>query len=93
MNSELVFAKNPHILSSEIDRDVVIMDLASASYYTLNSTASEIWRLLDSKRTVSSIFEELCSTHRVVREEIETEVFDLFKDLEKSGLIELQERA
>ncbi len=78
------------IVSSDIDGEVVMLDIESGSYYGLNDSAGRIWELIETPVTVSRILSELSAEYDVPTDTClgETTVF-LTMLLEK-GLIRVR---
>lgn len=86
MNSKKVYRKNKDIVSREIDNEMILMPIYKTNkeineMYTLNETAAKMWELIDGKRTVTQITDELCGKYGMPRERIETDLEELLKDM------------
>ena len=67
--------------------ELVVLNLRSGEYYTLNAVAGEIWRSLAGSRTLREISEPLLRMYDVDRETLEVDLVELIEDLEKHGLL------
>lgn len=56
-------ANQPRIISENIDGEVVMIDLVTGSYYSLNATGAEIWGCFDGPRTLSQITTAISNRH------------------------------
>ena len=82
-----VVARNKDLLSSELDSDTVLMSVTQASYYGLDSTAQQIWNMLDQPRRVADLCEQLLETYDVDRATCEQHVRTFLTEMNKEGLI------
>src|SRR5687768_8523308 len=41
------FQLNPQVLHETIDREVIVIDLATGTYYSLRGSAAEVWHLVE----------------------------------------------
>ena len=54
---------SPHVVHQTIDGEVVVINLESGSYYSLNDVAAEVWALLESGSALGEIAETLGSRY------------------------------
>lgn len=52
-------------LSTEVDGEVVIMNVDNGAYLGLNSVSSDIWEILETETPFSSLIETLLKTYEV----------------------------
>jgi len=57
----------------------------------LDTLGTEVWRMIDGKRTVRDIVAAFAKTHQLERREAEMAVTQFLRDLGKRGLIGMQE--
>jgi len=82
-----VISKNPAIISSKMDDEVVMMSIEKGNYYGLNPVGAEIWDLLTESMTVSTLCEKLMAEFDVSQEQCEREVCVYLGKLLDEGLI------
>jgi hypothetical protein len=73
----------PHILASELDGDISLYDPVRSNVHVLNSTASDVWRLLDGEHTLDEVVEMMARSYEVDRSDIRAHVartIDVFTD-------------
>jgi len=73
------------------DGSGVLLHLESKFYYSLNPTASFIWRLLEEKEELSrdKILQEVMENFEVEPEQAEKDVDEFIENLLKEGLISI----
>ena len=57
------------------------------SIYILNELGTQIWELIDGKRSINRMIEEICKAYDVGQEEAEKDTMEFLSSLEGSGLI------
>lgn len=87
INSESIISKNPQIISSKMDDEVVMMSVEKGNYYGLNRVGSEIWEKLTKPLTVSHLCDKLMQEFDVEKEQCEREVITYLEKLVSEGLI------
>jgi hypothetical protein len=80
LNPHQVLRRNSKILSTEVGEEIALMSIDRGRYYGLNRVATEIWTRLVEPTPAA----ELASA------QIESDVFDLIRQLAEEGLIDAQ---
>jgi len=71
-----------------VDSEVVILNLESGNYYTINETGAIIWKALDDKKCLSEILDLLKNEYQYSADRsFEKDVEDFIKFLEKENII------
>ena len=74
MNSKLI-RRNPDVMFSEVDAEIILMNLESGAYFNLNPVGSEIWKLIgDEGNTSDAIASELTEIFDVSQAECEARI-------------------
>lgn len=92
INSESIISKNPQIISSKMDDEVVMMSVEKGNYYGLNRVGSEIWEKLTEPLTVGCLCDKLMQEFNVEKEQCEREVITYLEKLVSEGLILVSEK-
>ena len=74
-------------VSAEVDGSLVLLDLESLKYHSLNATAAAIWEILSEPRTEDRIVEILCERYNVSPEQCRISLDKLLETLAASELI------
>lgn len=80
-------------LFQEVSGECVILDLASESYFGLDETGTRIWQLLVEYGDVQQVFNALVEEYDVEPEVLEKDLRELILELDKAGLVDVQESA
>jgi len=90
---DMVFSQSSDVVSREIDGSLIIVPLTSGvgdmedDLFSMNETGTEIWRMLDGRRTLGEIVETLTGKYRAERGEIERDVIGIVKELIKRRML------
>jgi len=76
------------MISRLIDDEVVLLPIFNSSkdanyIYTLNKSASVVWELINGKRSLKKIKEELLKEFDATDKQIDVQIAALFKDLKE----------
>ena len=81
--------RNPEILASEIDDEMVMMDEAQGLYFGLNPMARKVWELLGSPVTYESLLNSLLESYEVESQQCKTDVEPFLLDMIEHRLIQV----
>jgi hypothetical protein len=87
---DTVFRKVGELLESDVDEEIVALDVSKGQCYGLNAVGSRVWRLLDSPTSLGDICSALQQEYEVEPETCKDEVTRLLTELRFEGLIEIQ---
>jgi hypothetical protein len=71
------------VVASNIDGEVVMMNIEDGAYYTLNGIASRIWELIEDPFRVSRLVERLLEEFAVDRRTCAEETVQFLEELRK----------
>ena len=80
---------SPDVLFQEVSGEMVLLDLASESYFGLDAVGARIWALLESGASVGETLDTLLQEYEVERATLETDLAELLEKLAGAGLISL----
>lgn len=90
---DMVFSHSSDVVSREIDGALIIVPLTSGvgdmedDLFSMNETGTEIWKMLDGKKTVQGIVEALVRQYRAEPAEIELDVAGIITELLKRRML------
>ena len=82
-----VFAPAKDVAFREIDREVVILDLESGSYFGLNSVGSRAWMLVTEGRSLQEVHDALLAEYDVPSDQLQRDLLDWARRLLDKGLL------
>lgn len=74
-------------VSAELEDSIVLLDLDSLVYHSLNSTAAAVWEILAEPHDTASIVASLCSRYQVDPQQCRASIDKLLGALEAKGLV------
>lgn len=86
--STVVAAKHPRM--SEVDEEMVIVDLEIQEFYGLNLVGASIWKLIQQPQLVSDIQQKIAAEYKIELEQCRQDVLAFLNDLAAANLIEVQ---
>jgi PqqD family protein of HPr-rel-A system len=74
-------------VETRLDDEIVVMQIDTGDFFSLNGTARDIWQLLDGSRDKASLVEALCAKFGADRESVEADVDAFLGQLRAAGLL------
>jgi coenzyme PQQ synthesis protein D (PqqD) len=87
LSASTIVARKSGLIESEVDREIVALNIESGVCYGLNEVGSRIWSLLANPVPISEVCATLLSEFEVERDTCEREVIDLIEHLLEEGLV------
>lgn len=87
ITTQTVCAPSEDVVAREIEGEIVIVPLvagignADDELYTLNETGRAIWKLLDGKRTLTQVTDDLAGEFDAPRADLEADVLGFAREL------------
>jgi len=90
VNLSSTVVRSDTVIASEIDGEVVMMNIEHGSYSWLDAIGSEIWNMLKSPRRISEICEILMENYDVERKSCEEDVLAFLNALDSKNIITVE---
>jgi hypothetical protein len=90
---DVIYFHSSDVVSREIDGALIIVPLTSGvgdmedDLFSMNETGTEIWNMLDGKKTVQEVVEALTQQYRAEPIEIEQDVAGIVTELLKRRML------
>jgi hypothetical protein len=76
-------------MTRTVGEEVVVLDLATGTYFGLDPVGARMWELMAEGRTLGEICERMLQEYEVTREELERDTLRLAEELQEQGLIQI----
>ena len=77
----------PQVMARRVGEETVILDLASGTYFGLDSVGARIWQLMGEGKTLAEICDVIVEEYEVSRDDVESDIMSLVQELSSQGLI------
>jgi hypothetical protein len=78
------------VMAREVGDEVVILNLATGTYFGLDPVGARVWQLIGEKKNLFEIREVLLSEYEVQAADLETDLTTLLDALLHEGLIRME---
>jgi hypothetical protein len=75
------------VMSETIDGETIVIHLGTGSYYSLQQVAADVWAAIARGADQEQVLDEIVASYDVTREEAESTIAPLLRDLEGENLI------
>ena len=79
--------RNNEVFASQIDDEVVMMNIQSGKYYGMDSIGSRIWELINAKIPVQKAIDQLLEEYDVSEEQCQDDVLEFLDVLNENRLV------
>ena len=83
--------RNNEVFTSEIDEEVVMMNVDTGRYFGMDDVGSRIWKLLKERIRVKEIVNTLLKEYDVSEEECTNDVIEFLNELKNNNLLQITE--
>ncbi len=87
MDSNILICRSEDFLSSEIDGEMVMMNIETGAYIALNETGKSIWNLVIEPKKIHDIISSLMKEYDVTKEVCENDVLPFIQLLLEQKII------
>ena len=88
---ETYIKRNNEVFASQIDDEVVMMNIQSGKYYGIDTIGSRIWDLINEKIQVQQVIDQLLEEYDVSEEQCKNDVLEFLDELNGNKLVEVLE--
>jgi hypothetical protein len=93
ITTDSIVVASPDQVSSDLAGEIVMLNLASGTYYGLDEVGARIWNLVQQPTPVSAVRDAILDEYDVEPERCEQDLLVLLADLDRAGLIEVRDVA
>lgn len=90
MSQEVVISRAGELMEAEVDGELIALHVDSGTCYGFNNTATRIWALLSSPRTLADLCRLLTAEFDVEPADCERDVTSLLAELKADGLVRIE---
>jgi hypothetical protein len=79
MELNTILKRGEEYLYNDVDNEIVMMNINTGLYVTLNDTGRSIWNSLDEPKSIDAIVNELAAAYEVSKAQCETDILDFIQ--------------
>ena len=78
-----------HVICRALDGEMVLLNMDSGIYYSLNPVGCRMWELLTEKGNLEAVYEAMLAEYDVSPSALQRDLLHLAQELQSHGLIEI----
>ncbi|MBS1780551.1 MAG: PqqD family protein [Bacteroidetes bacterium] len=86
MDLNIQLSRGDQYIFNEVDGEIVMMNITTGLYVSLNETAKQIWNMLEKPQPLSAVVDALSVEYNVTREQCEKDVLPFIEQLLERGI-------
>jgi Coenzyme PQQ synthesis protein D (PqqD) len=86
-----IIQRDPEVIAAEADLDLIMVSIATGSYYGLSDVAREIWSAIEHPKKISDLVDELAATYRIDSTSCREQTLSFLAALLEEGLVRVQD--
>jgi hypothetical protein len=87
MEMDIVLTRSDEYLHHEVDNEIVMMNINSGLYISLNETGKSIWLILEEPKSLDEIMENLAVEYNVTAEQLKKDTVPFIEKLVEKKII------
>ena len=87
---DCIVTRNNDIIHTEIDDDVVVMDIAQNTYFGLTEVGQKVWSLIETPCSIADICDELMRLYNVEKAQCIEDIVELLDNMQANDLVQLK---
>ena len=88
-NQSIVKQNIEELLASDLDEEIIFMNLDSGDYIGINDVGATIWKLIEQPRSVEDIVQHLLEEYEVERSICEEKTIEFLLLLQTENMLEI----
>lgn len=90
MNLNQAITLSPDVISQEVSRETVLLDLESENYFGLDEVGTRIWQLIKETGDLQAVYDTLLEEYEVSGERLQQDLETLLTEISDLGLVTLE---
>ena len=78
------------MLSTELDREIILMSIDAGAYYGMAGTAQRVWERLETPLTFSALVDALVKEYEIAPEACAADLQEFLGAMEREGLLRVE---
>jgi Coenzyme PQQ synthesis protein D (PqqD). len=87
LNSKSIIERKQNIMASDMDGDIVMMNIETGKYYNLGKIGGLIWNMTEYATSISDLVDKLTNEFDVTKEQCEKDILPFLEKMLEQKLI------
>ena len=86
-----IIQRDPEIIAAEADKDLIMVSIATGSYYGLSDVARAIWDAIERPKKISDLIDDLTTSYQIDSLSCEEQTLSFLEALLNEGLLQVKD--
>ena len=88
-----IIQRDPEIIAAEADKDLIMVSIATGSYYGLSDVARAIWDAIERPKKISDLIDDLTTSYQIDSLSCEEQTLSFLEALLNEGLLQVKDES
>jgi hypothetical protein len=85
-----IIQRDSEVLAAEADKDLIVVSIATGSYYGLSDVAQDIWEAIEQPKRIADLIDDLTATYRIDSSSCREQTLSFLEALHEEGLLRVE---
>jgi hypothetical protein len=86
-----IIQRDPEVIAAEADQDLIMVSVATGSYYGLSDVARDIWDAIEQPKMISDLVDDLTASYQIDSCSCEEQTLSFLEALRDEGLLRVED--
>jgi hypothetical protein len=86
-----IIQRDPEVLAAEAGQDLIMVSIASGSYYGVSDVAREIWNAIERPKRIADLVNDLTTSYQIDSVSCEEQTLSFLNALLDEGLLRVED--
>ena len=86
-----IIQRDPDVIAADADLDLIMVSIATGSYYGVSDVAQTIWDAIERPKRISDLVDDLIASYRIDSFSCEEQTLSFLKSLLDEGLLRVED--
>ena len=86
-----IIQREPEVIAAEVDQDLIMVSIATGSYYGLSDVSREIWDAIERPKRISDLVDALTANYQIDSSSCEAQTLSFLQALLDEGLLRVED--
>jgi hypothetical protein len=86
-----IIQRDPEVIVAEADNDLIMVSIATGSYYGVSDVARDIWDAIERPKKISELVDGLTASYQIDSSSCEEQTLSFLETLRDEGLLRVED--
>jgi hypothetical protein len=86
-----IIQRDPEVIVAEADNDLIMVSIATGSYYGISDVARDIWEAIECPKRISDLVDGLTASYQIDSSSCKEQTLSFLETLRNEGLLRVED--